>query len=79
MMSKRKKGHRKGAVGFKDVPLDDKPLSKEEEEKHRKFVNLRRNHYKDEFQKLKNRPPPDDDEEDGDANATSTEGGTTTK
>lgn len=76
MTSKRKKSHRKGGVGFKNMPEDEKPMSKEEEEKHRKFMSLRKSHYKGEFKKLKSKPPSDDDDDDGEMNTTTQEGTT---
>ncbi|KAL1437971.1 hypothetical protein MTO96_048431 [Rhipicephalus appendiculatus] len=61
LSSKRKPGQRRGGVGFKNIPDDDKPMSKDAEEKRRRFENLRRLHYHNEFLKGKNLPPLDDE------------------
>ncbi|KAL3245439.1 hypothetical protein MRX96_046944, partial [Rhipicephalus microplus] len=71
----RKKVQRRGGVGFKNMPDDEKQMSKEQEEKHRKFESLRRLHYHNEYLKGKNLPPLEDDEDDGEA--TTMEGATT--
>ncbi|KAH6932416.1 hypothetical protein HPB50_005359 [Hyalomma asiaticum] len=68
----RKNSHRKSSVGFKDVPQDEKPMSKEEEERYKRFMSLRKNHYQDEFRKLRNRPQPGDEEDDDHFDASET-------
>ncbi|KAL1437973.1 hypothetical protein MTO96_048433 [Rhipicephalus appendiculatus] len=57
MTSKRKKGHRRGGVGFKNVVDDEKRMSKEQEERHRRFLQMRHEHYHNEFVKGKDLPP----------------------
>ncbi|KAL1437975.1 hypothetical protein MTO96_048435 [Rhipicephalus appendiculatus] len=57
LTSKRKKGQRRVSVGFKNVPDKKKPMSKEQEEKHSRFLRLRHDHYHNEYVKGKNLPP----------------------
>ncbi|KAL3216467.1 hypothetical protein MRX96_051186 [Rhipicephalus microplus] len=58
-------GLRRPGVGFKNLPAEEKALSREEEEKHRRFLKLRHEHYHNEYIKGKNVPPPEDDDDDG--------------
>ncbi|KAL1437974.1 hypothetical protein MTO96_048434 [Rhipicephalus appendiculatus] len=69
LTSKRKTLHRGGGVGFKNVPDDEKPMTKAQEEKHMRFLKMRHEHYHNEYIKGKDLPPLEDDDDDGEAAA----------